>query len=901
MQLREIRIHGFGAFANAHVSGLAPGLNVLHGPNEYGKTTLLEFVRRVLFGFPPKTTKANQYPALYSDRYGGELVCQLRDGRTLTIGRVSGKSAAGTLTVAKDGGESLGDAGLASLGHISSDLYHKVYSIGLEELYQIDVLDLDEVKDYVYGAGLGGVRLSILRERFEKRAGELYTKGGHKQRMKELAADIARLNSGIKEERDRLAQYDEKKSRSNALQEKVDALSVRLPEMQASRESLERKQRLFPAWSRMVQAERELAQMGDVPTIPDNALVEVNERLSAIRSLTSQLDDERRQLELKKAAHERVNYNPAIIARASDIGLLSQNVAAYRAAREDLPALESEMAQGRESVRRDLTALGEGWTQEATRSYTMNAEQEDSLAQAAAYLEECKAAVADSRRKLELHKDSVRASRNRPGFSARFRLGGLALAALLGAGCVYSVMGGELVASLIFGAAGIITVIAALALSASASAVRDPGEEALQAEIGERQGTLSEAEDRWRSQLESAGLPSTLSADGKDELLRRLALAAKQLQHVDSLQQRIDKMRHLLLAIEERHAAVVVSLNEPAEGADTASHIEVLSNRLAAALEARGRKTTLEEDILQCSARMRALEGTLERRSMELKSFLADHAAATPEQFRESCALSQRARELEKIRAGNTGAIEAEVGMGEPYDRFVEALSSTTLEDLGLAHAELEQRISDARREHTDAVRLLGELDSELKVLQSADALVAEEAALEESKQQLQDAYREWLVARIALRGIDAAVSRYEEERQPDVIRFAEASFVAMTNGRYERLLKSVESGELHIRETTGAIKTVDQLSRGTREQLYLAMRLGLIEQYEQNAEPLPVVMDDILVNFDDERGPLAVQALAEFARSRQVIVMTCHEGTREMYRKAGGRELIIERGPTPL
>ncbi|MBN1192217.1 MAG: hypothetical protein JXA36_00780, partial [Coriobacteriia bacterium] len=69
----------------------------------------------------------------------------------------------------------------------------------------------------------------------------------------------------------------------------------------------------------------------------------------------------------------------------------------------------------------------------------------------------------------------------------------------------------------------------------------------------------------------------------------------------------------------------------------------------------------------------------------------------------------------------------------------------------------------------------------------------------------------------------------------------------------------------------------------------------------EQNAEPLPVVMDDILVNFDDERGPLAVQALAEFARSRQVIVMTCHEGTRELYRKAGARELTIERVPNLL
>jgi len=54
--------------------------------------------------------------------------------------------------------------------------------------------------------------------------------------------------------------------------------------------------------------------------------------------------------------------------------------------------------------------------------------------------------------------------------------------------------------------------------------------------------------------------------------------------------------------------------------------------------------------------------------------------------------------------------------------------------------------------------------------------------------------------------------------------------------------------------------------------------------------------MDDIFVNFDDQRASLAVQALVEFARDRQVIVMTCHERTRELCNSAGARELSLER-----
>ncbi|HHE41675.1 MAG TPA: hypothetical protein ENL12_03400 [Dehalococcoidia bacterium] len=202
-------------------------------------------------------------------------------------------------------------------------------------------------------------------------------------------------------------------------------------------------------------------------------------------------------------------------------------------------------------------------------------------------------------------------------------------------------------------------------------------------------------------------------------------------------------------------------------------------------------------------------------------------------------------------------------------------------------------RINSLESELAETNRKVGALDSELEALESEQELVAREAEIETLKQRLQDAWREWLTSRIALWGINSAVSRYEEERQPEVIRAAQDAFCTITGGRYVKLIKSMDDNSLHVRDHEGFDRTVEQLSRGTREQLYLALRLGLIEQYEQNAEPLPVIMDDILVNFDDERGPRAVQALVEFAKRRQVIVMTCHERARELYRQAGANELV--------
>ncbi|MFW6151316.1 MAG: ATP-binding protein, partial [Chloroflexota bacterium] len=162
-------------------------------------------------------------------------------------------------------------------------------------------------------------------------------------------------------------------------------------------------------------------------------------------------------------------------------------------------------------------------------------------------------------------------------------------------------------------------------------------------------------------------------------------------------------------------------------------------------------------------------------------------------------------------------------------------------------------------------------------------------------KQQLQDCYRDWARLQIPLYALDKAISRYETTRQPRVIRAAEDVFTRITGGVYTAIIKPIDSDTLQVRDTRGLSKDVTEMSRGTKEQLYLAMRLGLIKEYEQRSEPMPVVMDDILVNFDDERAPLAVKALAEFARDRQVIVLTCHKNTLGLYKRAGATEVAVE------
>ena len=81
------------------------------------------------------------------------------------------------------------------------------------------------------------------------------------------------------------------------------------------------------------------------------------------------------------------------------------------------------------------------------------------------------------------------------------------------------------------------------------------------------------------------------------------------------------------------------------------------------------------------------------------------------------------------------------------------------------------------------------------------------------------------------------------------------------------------------ITSTDGEIKQDVELSRGTREQLYLAFRLGYALNYGSDGSKyrLPLIIDDAFVNFDRERLCAVLNALKEFAKTNQVLFFTCH------------------------
>ena len=134
-------------------------------------------------------------------------------------------------------------------------------------------------------------------------------------------------------------------------------------------------------------------------------------------------------------------------------------------------------------------------------------------------------------------------------------------------------------------------------------------------------------------------------------------------------------------------------------------------------------------------------------------------------------------------------------------------------------------------------------------------------------------------------------IERYRKENQGPLVKSASESFAVLTGGSFESLRADFNEKDepvlVGIRPNGDQVH-VEGMSSGTRDQLYLALRLASLEKFMEGSEPMPFIVDDILVDFDDERSESALIALSQLAKKTQVIMFTHHSRVVEQARKIG-------------
>jgi hypothetical protein len=127
----------------------------------------------------------------------------------------------------------------------------------------------------------------------------------------------------------------------------------------------------------------------------------------------------------------------------------------------------------------------------------------------------------------------------------------------------------------------------------------------------------------------------------------------------------------------------------------------------------------------------------------------------------------------------------------------------------------------------------------------------------------------------------------YEKHRQPETLREASGYLQQLTGGKYTRIWTPLAHDILFVDTSDGQALSVQVLSRGTREQLFVSLRLALVAAYARRGIHLPMILDDVFVNFDAGRTKTACAVLRDFAKQgHQLLVFTCHEHVWRMFQE---------------
>ncbi len=952
MKFESVHIDRYGCLADLSTGEEAlPSIVVVLGPNESGKSTFFSFLTTLLFGFHPANRAGHPYTPWSGGSPEGRGRIRLDAGGVQEVHRRLTSSASGRLAT-DEGGRNLANRRLPAVEHVTRAVFRQVYALTLAELAGIEGESWALVQDRLVGAmGVKDVRPArTVAGEFEAEANRLWRPDNRgRPRVRVLRSEIADLNERRRDalELDRMlrAKAGEKAEAEQALGE----LREEGKRQRGRRELMEdRLNRLLPvrrALARIEELRRAAAGYGAEPDgLPQGsggrpqghgeAPGDTGELPEALRGLPAdpvgrleELRDRRREagVRIEQLDHEAALGNESVQDyrdRYEKVAAIEEEVRAAAAHMNSMPDRKRDV----EAAEAEVRALEARCLEQGAALFTVTwgeVPRDDYADIDSAELREQVVVAQKSRERLLAHQAGKGGGGgppelSKPGWGSIaaglvLLAGGLALVGwwYLYPDIVFETLGGTritaafaLSASIFVGGGGLVTLAARAARAMRYKQYRIAVKEA-EGRRAERVALLKGKEEDARGTVRAmvSGLPlkeSLVETPGLDlpNGIEKLAELAERLQErKDELERRRERV--------ERGVDQIASVRKALSyhsGGETPVAARVLNSLLDAALKAREGARAAEQQLERIEAERadaEAVRATATQELHDLEARLAGFADGDPDRGGEVAAerlqswrrAGELRRELERTHPELDGLV-AEITAAEADGESWEALR----EGLDELHALRERRTRRAGELQGTIARLATEIEH-LEDGETADTI---EGRIEVLKEQVRDAKegrdRAYLLARL----VREADRRFREENQPELLKRAGRYLGEVTRGRYDRIeLGDPGDESFYLREPSGSAtrKVGEALSQGTREQVYLALRLAIISHLDADRERLPLFMDETLVNWDAWRRDRAFGILERVADERQVFIFTCHPAMAAEMEDRGARVIPLAVG----
>lgn len=400
----------------------------------------------------------------------------------------------------------------------------------------------------------------------------------------------------------------------------------------------------------------------------------------------------------------------------------------------------------------------------------------------------------------------------------------------------------------------------------------------------------------WTCAVANAGLPEGSNigtVEGALELIsgieERLARTRQiRVEHIDVMQAQL----HELGARAERLAQAIAP---ELSGASPTRVAQELSARLEQAREASSQARRLREVLHVAHTQAEAAQESIQTAKARLRPLLERAGVDSHAALSEAIARSDQRRALndDMLKARNS-LIDSSDGLTrEQIEAEVDAVDLGRL-TADLAHldeemAEAVRRQNSLSAECRDAMRVLADIGG-------SDAAARAEAERQEAIAQMSDAAERYIKVFTAARLLRWSTDRYREEKQGPMLARAGAIFAKLSGGSFQKLVVDFDAEPMTLEglRCDGKLVGISGMSDGTRDQLYLALRLAALELHLEQAPPLPFVADDLFINYDDTRSRAGFEALAALSEKTQVIYLSHHDHLVPVVQEVFGQQVNV-------
>jgi len=996
MIIKSIFIDGFGIHNELLIDNFTPGLNILFGLNESGKSTLLSFIRSCMFGIDKKKS----YLPL-NGKHSGHI--EFTDSHD-NFARISRDFAKKQVKIFDRDGSEITNVNLNNhIFNIGKATFENVFAFGLEELREIDTLNEEKVKQSLYGASLGiDAKLLQANEKLLlANVEDIFKPRGSTQILTILKKEIDLLNNKIQSSEKNLDEYNNLSSYLENLNQEIASFKKENRELTEKQKTYLAMRDQFNNVKSYLELQLSLNSLQNTFEFDISLIEEYKNKKSEKNYLIKEIENKKSKIEIKKQDIFGFDINYKLLDNKAEFQQIRGYEVYIAEAIRSFPGRKDDIERERNRIKEIKNRIDDYWTDESLKQFNLSVEAKNFATQTNKKLQKLDLEIEKvNQRHIDLQREvnKLQSSKNfyieeqnklnfksSDEYNKQYNL----LAKLQTLKTQYfnainyistadqvdkenkisnliknskklliisSIV--IVIGSLIGFFTNNVSFIGLLLLIAISSVilfinnkVKNPEirtninnvsdfnnieieiQQVLQelsepnlpekinisyldqlisrqevrfSKYDENQNQLNrlnseiqgfnedlisqqaslnkcilekeELDSSWQSWLENNSIPDNYNPETYIELFDFADKAQESYRKIDELEDRINKMNKQKV---EGENALQLFIRENDLDIDTSSFI-VAINKVNESIEENINKK-IELDGIEIELKNLQEESNLQNNQFsqlnkELLEILEIAKVSTEEELYKNAEYIEKRNQSQNLLTKLTGDINLkarEINLDLP--EFIKITNIYNYPDLEQQIQEISEKVEELTNQINQKAEEVGSIKNSISNLLNTDALADLLNKREIKVQELNKQAKYWLRDKALLSLINIAKSKYESEKQPSVIKEAGNFLNILTNGKYSRIVKPLDGDDIKIEDSFKRQKNTDELSQGTKEQLYLALRLGYIKEYCQTSENIPLIFDDIFVNFDPDRCKAALECLLELAKEFQILFFTCH------------------------